>query len=94
MLGALVGLSILQVLCILIYNWVTRNVFYQPEWDIPPIVRTNPALFKAIGVGVPILYVLDIVLAFFITNHPWYFLVFSVVLYFAYLKLPRGNPGG
>jgi magnesium-transporting ATPase (P-type) len=61
-------------------GWWVYNVYYTEPKHAHPSIFWNP-LARAILAYVPTIGIFVLIVsAFFITNHPWFFLIFSVVL--------------
>ena len=74
-------LSAAQIAIVLYQRWVIGNLSKE-EWNVAPIFR-NPRTVQVLGglaVISRIVFVGIVVLAFFVTIHPWWFLGGSIAL--------------
>ena len=90
MTDALIVLSVIQAVNIGLMRYVGKNLITQPDWNVPEIFR-NPIIAKALVIGTQILLVTLIVLAFFLTDHPWWFLAGSTGVFFLFAAPPYGR---
>ena len=86
----LVILVIVQVLNLLVYWWVGNVFFSQPRHNHPRIFW-NPTARLLLGYGPLIMLALLVVLAFFVTRSPWWFLGLSFVALLACSQRPYSN---
>lgn len=71
---------ILQVIFVKIGWWVYRVYFTEPKYSHPPIFwKPHMRLLLAYGPSTGMLGLA--IAAFFLTTHPWYFLLFTLVFW-------------
>lgn len=83
-------LGILQVIALLLYRWVGKVYFSQPAFNHPGIFR-NEIAAMVLCYGPLAAMVVLVVLAFVLTDAPWWFLGLSVAGWVACSPSPREN---
>jgi hypothetical protein len=83
-------LGIIQLVNIGLMRYVGKNFITQPDWNVPALFR-NPLIARLLVIGTQVLFVVLIVLAFFLSKSPWWFLGASVGLFFAFSAPPYGR---
>lgn len=72
-------LGILQIFCVWIGWWVYRSYYTQPRYNHPAIFW-NPLTRTLLTCGPTIGIVGLVITAFFLTAHPWIFLIFTLIV--------------
>lgn len=82
---ALVGA---QILNLLVYRWVGAVFLSQPRFNHPMIFH-SPVARILLAYGPLVTMVALIVLAFVLTDSPWWFLAGSIALWIAWSRMPN-----
>lgn len=90
--GTLLVLGVLQVIAILTFRWVGRVYMTQPSFNHPDIFR-NPTVAAILVYGPIAAMVVMVVLAFLLTDHPWWFLALSIAGWVACSPSPNRRAG-
>ena len=81
-------LAAAQVVNLLVYKWVGAVFLSQPRFNHPMMFH-NPTARLLLAYGPLVIMVVLIVLAFFLTDSPWWFLAGSLVLWVAWSRMPN-----
>lgn len=71
-------LLILQTVLLILSGWVYKSYFMQSKVNHPPIFWNPMARFMLVN-GIPLALIGNTVLAFLLTDHPWWFAIASFV---------------
>lgn len=77
-----------QLIALLIYRWVGKNYYLQPRHNHPAIFWNKT--YRMLLCNVPSIVMISmVILAFFVIDYPWWFMIISFILAVTFAPDPR-----